>query len=325
MFKALVTDIDTPFDEDIHNIFSNRVAIKVAEKIDEEYLAEQVKDCDAVCSVFVNAKISEKVIQSGKKLKVIARFGVGVDNINVSAATKRGILVTNCPEYHLPSMPEHVIALLFALARNIPHADKHVRQGKWDHKEVMGIDIEGKTLGIVGFGRIGTILSRKAIGLGMNVITCDPYLTAVQAKSARVTKGELMEVMQKADFLSVNVPLNENTRGLINKDNIKQMKSSAYLINTARGPVVDEDALYDSLMNKQIAGAAMDVMAHEPPAKDHRFFALDNVIITPHCGGSTIEAFQRVGKTAAQSVIDVLEGKKAAFICNPDALKSASH
>lgn len=320
MFKVLMTDDPSPFANAIQRWFAEKCEWEVAESHDENYLTEQVAHCDALCSVWVWAKISQKVMEAGKKLKVIARFGVGTDNIDVDCATQRGIVVTNAPLYHLPSMPEHVIALMFALARNIAQADRSVRAGRWNHQEVLGTEVQGKTLGILGLGRIGSGLARKAVGLGMKVIAYDAYLTAEQIDLDGVGVVDFETVIAEADFLSVNVPLNDETRHLINADVLDRMKSSAYLINTSRGPVVDEEALYDALVGDEIAGAGLDVMGPEPPAKDHKLFGLDNVTITPHCGGSTAEAFERLGATAAKSVVDVLQGKTPQFVRNPEVL-----
>lgn len=247
-------------------------------------------------------------------------YGVGTDNIDVACAAERGIVVTNAPLYHLPSMPEHVIALLFALARNITKADRSVRAGRWNHEEVIGTDVEGKTLGILGLGKIGSLVAKKAMALGMNVVGYDAYLSGAQAGLEGVRVLDCDSVIREADFLSIHVPLCDQTRNLVNREVFAKMKNSAYLINTSRGPVVDEEALYDALVNKKIAGAALDVMSPEPPVKDHKLLGLDNVVITPHCGGSTAEAFGRLGTTAAKSVVDVLEGRKPQFVCNPEVL-----
>ena len=320
MFRALMTDEPTPFADAIEHWFAGKIEWTVAAERDEDYLAEQIRDCDALCSVWVWAKVSRKVIEASKELKVIARFGVGTDNIDVACATERGIVVTNAPSYHLPSMPEHVIALLFALARNVARADRSVRAGRWNHQEVLGTEVEGKTLGILGLGKIGSLLAKKAVALGMNVIAYDAYLSGEEVSLEGVRIMDCDSVIGQADFLSINVPLCDETRNLVNAEVLGKMKSSAYLINTSRGPVVDEEALYDALAGNKIAGAALDVMAPEPPAKDHKLFSLDNVVITPHCGGSTVEAFQRLGASAAKSVVDVLQGRKPDFVSNPEVL-----
>ena len=320
MFKVLITDAYITFDDANKHYFKGKVESDVAENYDENHLVDRIKDCDALCSVFVFAKITQKVIEAAKKLKVIARYGVGTDNIDVKFATERGIVITNCPLYHLPSMPEHVIALLFALARRITIADRSVRDGRWNHKEALGIDLEGKTLGILGLGNIGSLVARKATALGLKAIGYDLFANAEQLAFEGIEVTDFDSVVKKADFLSVNVPLCEETINLINAEVFNNMKKNAYLINTSRGRVVDEEALYEALLNKSIAGAALDVMATEPPDRKNKLFAFDNVIITPHCGGSTLEAFQRLGATAAKSIVDVLEGRKPEYVCNPDVL-----
>lgn len=322
MLKALVTDCNTPFDDANSQIMGEKVELIFAEKFEEDHLIDKVRDCDALCSIFVFAKITRRIIEAGKKLKVIARYGVGTDNIDVKAATEQGIVVTNCPRYHLPTMPEHIIALMFALARKVTIADKSVRNSQWNHELAMGVDIEGKTLGIVGFGKIGSTLAAKATALGMKVIAYDSCFSPDQKHIDGVEIKSFEDIVKESDFLSINVPLTETTRNLFNSSVLKKMKKNSYLINTSRGAVIDEDAMYDALVNNRIAGAALDVMAKEPPDKNHKLFSLNNVIITPHCGGSTVEAFRRVGDTAAKSIIDVLCGKKPEYACNPEVLRT---
>ncbi|MBN1437205.1 MAG: hydroxyacid dehydrogenase [Sedimentisphaerales bacterium] len=318
MNKALVVDTLPLFEREKRDIFAGQLELKMAESKDPQYLAEAVADCDAILVAL--SKIPANVIEAGKKLRVIARYGIGTDNIDIAQATAQGIVVTYCPEYHLPTAPEHVLALMFALARKICLGDLSVRQGNWDHTVAMGVDIEGKTLGILGLGRIGTKLAQKAAALGMNVIGYDPLVKAEQLNGLDIDVVDFDTVVKSADFLSICMPLTDQTQGLINASVFARMKDSAFLINNARGPIVDENDLYDALKGNVIAGAALDVMTQEPPGPGHKLYELDNVIITPHCTGSTVESMQRVEMTAAQSAVDVLAGKKPKYIRNPEVL-----
>lgn len=315
-----MTEKGAQFEEQKRRYFDGVLQPKVAERLDEDYLAEQVVGCDALMSVYVFAKITRRVIEAGGTLKVIARYGVGTDNIDVAAATERGIVVTYLPSYHLPSVPELAIALLFALARRIPAGDRHVRAGQWRGELFCGVDVEGKTLGLLGLGRTGAMVARKALALGMKVVGYDASLGPEQVGIERLRHEGFDTVVREADFLSVHVPLTDQTRNLIDASVLARMKPTAYLINTARGPIVDEEALYDALKQQRIAGAALDVMATEPPGPHHKLYGLDNVIFTPHVGGTTVEATDRAVMTAAKSVVDVLRGRTPEYVRNPEVL-----
>jgi D-3-phosphoglycerate dehydrogenase / 2-oxoglutarate reductase len=320
MFKGLMTEKGALFDEQKRRVLDGVVEVEIAQSHDEEYLTRVVSDYHALFSVYVFAKITRRIIEAGRNLKVIARYGVGTDNVDIKAATEHGIVVTYLPRYHLPSVPEHVIALILALARKIPACDRSVKSGHWNHEEFCGIDIEGKTLGILGMGRIGLMLAHKVMALGMKVIGYDPYWEAKTIEMEQIQIRDFETVVREADFLSVNMPLTAETRNIIGTGVFQIMKPVAFLINTARGPIVDEDALYDALVRGRIAGAALDVMSQEPPGANHKLYQLDNVIITPHVGGSTQESWERAAMTAAKSAVDVLQGKKPEFVKNPEVL-----
>jgi D-3-phosphoglycerate dehydrogenase / 2-oxoglutarate reductase len=320
MFKGLQTETGFPFEKDNQEIFKGILETVATQSHDENHLIDLVRDCDAFLSIYTPAKVTRKVIEAGKKLKVIGRYGVGTDNIDVSAATENGIAVVNCPIYHIPSVPEHVIGLMSALARRIPAADRSVRQGQWNHENFVGTEIEGKTLSILGLGRIGATLAKKAIGLGMTVLGYDPYVPAVKADIPGLRIVSFDQAVAEADFLAIGIPLTDETRNSIGEKVFSIMKKTACVINTARGPIVDEAALYSALKSGRIAGAALDVMATEPPGVNHKLYEFDNVIITPHTAGSTKESFARLGGLVARDVVSVLQGKMPRHLFNPKVL-----
>jgi D-3-phosphoglycerate dehydrogenase / 2-oxoglutarate reductase len=320
MFKAVQTETGFPFEKDNQEVFKGILETIPTQSHDENHLIDRVQDCDAFLSIYTPAKVTRKVIEAGKKLKVIGRYGVGTDNIDVSAATEYGIAVVNCPIYHIPSVPEHILALIFALARKIPAADRSVRRGQWNHENFVGTEIEGKTLSILGLGRIGAALAKKAIGLGMTVLGYDPYVPAGKADIPGLRIVSFDQAVTEADFLAVGMPLTDETRNSIGEKIFSRMKKTACLINTARGPIVDEAALYNALKSGRIAGAALDVMATEPPGANHKLYEFDNVVITPHTGGSTKESFARLGGLVARDVVSVLQGKMPRHLFNPKVI-----
>ena len=321
MYKALITEPMPLFEEERKRYYDGILEVTIAERIDEDYLVKAIDDFDVLMVVY--AKVTKRIIDAGKKLKVIARYGIGTDNIDVDYATTRSIPVVYSPEYHIPSVPEHILALMFALARRVTKADYSVKSGNWDYREFAGVDIEGKTLGIIGFGRIGRALAKKAFALGMKVICYDPYIADVDAHiSKHVQFDSFDNVVSNADFLSICAPLTSLTKGLINRDVFAKMKPSSYLINTARGAIVSESDLYEALSNNTIAGAAIDVMEQEPPAVDNKLFNLQNIIITPHIAWFTEEATQRLEFTVAKGIIDVLNDKTPEYVANPEVFKN---
>jgi D-3-phosphoglycerate dehydrogenase len=251
-------------------------------------------------------KVTREIIEAADKLRVIGRAGVGVDNIDVDAATRRGILVVNSPEGNIVSTAEHTIAMLLALVRHIPRADNLLRSGVWA-RELKGSQIRNKTLGIIGLGRVGTEVAEMAKGLRMNVISYDPMVAESRAERLGVKMVELETLLSESDFITVHVPLNPKTRGLIGKDQLKLMKPTARLINCARGGIVDEVALYEALEQGCLAGAAIDVFTQEP-AQDNILLRSDKVIVTPHLAASTVEAETSCSIDIAEQVIAVLKG-----------------
>jgi D-3-phosphoglycerate dehydrogenase len=268
-------------------------------------LANALIDADAVI-VRSASRITRESLAGSQRLRVIGRAGVGVDNIDVDAATERGIAVLNAPSGNTTSAAELAFALLLALARRVPMADRSMKDGLWDRKSLGGIELYGKTLGLVGAGRIGAAVARRAKAFGMKVVAYDPYLTAERAESLDIELGTLDGVLERADVISLHVPLTDATRNLLGVTQLRKMKPNAFLVNAARGGVVDEVALHRALTEGWIAGAALDVFAEEPPGPDHPLRSLTNVVLTPHLGAATIEAQENVAIEIAAAVRSAL-------------------
>ncbi len=250
--------------------------------------------------------VTEEVIAAANSLKVIGRAGIGVDNIDVPAATKRGIVVMNTPAGNNVTTAEHAISMMLALARCIPQATASMKSGKWEKGRFTGVEVFNKTLGVVGLGNIGSLVAERALGLKMRVLAYDPFISAEVARRLGVELGSLDEVIARADFITIHVPLLPETRGLIGAAAFAKMKKGVRLINCARGGIVDEDALASAIGNGVVAGAALDVFAEEPPPKDHPLLKLDQVICTPHLGAATDEAQINVAKAIAEQVVNFL-------------------
>jgi D-3-phosphoglycerate dehydrogenase len=271
---------------------------------DKEKLAAAVGNYDGL-AIRSATKVTSKVIEQARNLKVIGRAGIGVDNVDISAATARGIIVMNTPFGNSITTAEHAISLMLALARQIPEADASTRAGKWEKNKFMGVEIFGKTLGVVGCGNIGSIVADRAIGLRMKVIAFDPFLSHERADDLGVEKVEVDELFRRADFITLHTPLTDKTRNIINAKAIRTMKKGARIINCARGGLVDEAALYEALKNGQVAGAAFDVFVTEP-ATENPLFNLPNVVCTPHLGAATSEAQENVALQIAEQMSDYL-------------------
>ncbi|WP_319562646.1 hydroxyacid dehydrogenase [Marispirochaeta sp.] len=282
--------------------------IKMGSGITVEDIVKDVADCDAILAR--TAPFPAEVLEAGKKLKVIGRHGVGVDNIDVKKAEELGIWVTNSPESNSNTVAEHAIGLIVALAHNIVRSDKAFRAGDFEiRNRVKGSDLEGKVLGVLGMGKIGRLVARKAHhGLGMKVIGYDPFLKADQFPEWVSKVDDWDEIFRDSDFLTIHIPATPNTKNSIGAKEFGLMKKGACVINAARGEVVDEPALVEALKNGKIAGAGLDVFAEEPPAKDHPFFGMDNVVVTPHNAALTTECMIRMATHAAQGIHEVLTG-----------------
>jgi D-3-phosphoglycerate dehydrogenase len=272
----------------------------------EDELIARIGELDALI-VRSQTKVTAKALAAGTRLKVIGRAGVGVDNVNVEAATERGIVVMNTPGGNTISTAEHTFSLLLSLARRIPQAHASIVAGKWDRKSFEGTELCHKTLGIVGMGRIGGEVARRAIAFGMNVIAFDPYLVQSRARSLQVELADDLDaLLTRADFITVHMPLTSETNKIIGAAAIAKCKPGVRIINCARGGLVDEAALLAGLQSGQVAGAALDVYEKEPPADDFPFRSLPNVVLTPHLGASTAEAQESVGIEIAQAISEFL-------------------
>ena len=248
-------------------------------------------------------KATPRLIEAAKNLRVIGRAGVGVDNVDVDAATKRGIIVMNTPGGNTISTAEHAFSLMMSIARNIPQADASVKGGKWDRKSFEGVELYGKTLAILGMGRIGTEFARRAISFGMRVLAYDPYLSQSRARSLQVELVErLDEIVPLADFITLHMPLTAETKHMLNCERLAKAKRGVRIVNCARGGLIDEAALFDALKSRHVAAAALDVFEQEPPPADYPLRALPNIVFTPHLGASTSEAQENVGIEVAQQI-----------------------
>jgi D-3-phosphoglycerate dehydrogenase len=249
---------------------------------DKEKLLEIIGQYDGL-AIRSATKATEKLIAAATNLKVIGRAGIGVDNVDIPAASRRGIIVMNTPFGNSITTAEHAIALMFAVARQLPAADASTQAGKWEKSKFMGVEITGKTLGVIGAGNIGGIVCRKAIGLGMHVLAYDPFLSRERAEEMGVTKVELDELLARADFITLHVPMTDKTRGILNAEAIARTKPGVRIINCARGGLVDEAALAEAIRSGHVAGAGFDVFETEP-ATESPLFGLENVVCTPHLG-----------------------------------------
>src|SRR5579871_2970782 len=272
--------------------------------LSKEELLAIISDYDGM-AVRSATKVTAEVIKAAKKLKVIGRAGIGVDNVDVPAATAAGVIVMNTPFGNSITTAEHAIALMMALARELPAANTSTHSGKWEKNRFMGVELTGKTLGLIGAGNIGSIVADRAKGLRMKVVAYDPYLSAERAADLGIEKVELNELLARADFVTLHTPLTHETRGIISADAINRMKKGARLINCARGGLVDEVALKIALDNGHLAGAALDVFEEEP-AKSNILFGIDKVVATPHLGASTSEAQENVALQVAEQISDYL-------------------
>ena len=267
-------------------------------------------------------QVNQALLDAGKNLIVVGRAGVGVDNIDVAAATQRGITVVNAPTTNIVAAAEHAVAILWALARNIPQADASMRRGEWKREQFSGVELVGKRLGLVGLGRVGSEVARRAVGLGMEVVAFDPYVSPERAAQMQVKMVSFDDVLATSDFVSLHAPVTKETKKLLGAEEFAKFKKGARLVNAARGALLDENALLDALDSGQLAGAALDVFEHEP-TKNERLLQHVRVVLTPHIGGSTAEAATRVSLEIAEEVLAVLQGRPAKFAVNAPMVSPA--
>jgi D-3-phosphoglycerate dehydrogenase len=272
-----------------------------------EELIKEIPSYDALI-VRSATKVTADVIKAGTSLKVIGRAGVGLDNVNIQAATEKGIIVMNSPGGNIISTAEHTIALLFALARHVSPAHQSMQKGIWEKKKYTGVEINGKTLGVIGLGRVGLEVSRRAKGIGMKVLAYDPFISRDKAHAFGIELVDLKDIYSQAHFITIHTPLTNETRNMIDAKAISLMRDGVRIINCARGGIVDEKALYEALKSKKVAGAALDVFEKEP-LQDSPLLGLDNVVLTPHLAASTLEGQENVALEIAQEVLDALKGR----------------
>lgn len=270
-----------------------------------------------------STQVTAALIAAADSLKVIARAGVGIDNVDVAAATQRGIIVVNAPTGNVSAAAEHTLALLLALARHIPAARQTLAQGGWNRNAFMGVELRGKTLGLIGLGRVAGQVAARVLGLNLRVLAYDPYVSADYAGNIGVELVDLDRLLAESDFISVHLPLNEATRGLLDARRLAQCKPGVRLINTARGGIIDEEALLPALDSGHVAGAALDVFTQEPLPPDSPLRTHPRLIVTPHIGGSTAEAQDQVAIDAAEQVVDVLAGRPARYAVNAPLIPSS--
>lgn len=306
MLKVLVSDpiSDLGIEQLVH---AEDVAIDKKTGLSEEELIQIIGDYDALL-VRSQTKVTEKIMNAATKLKVIGRAGVGVDNINLDAATSRGIIVINAPDGNTITTCEHAFAMMMALARHIPQAYAKTITGTWDRK-FLGVELRNKKLGVLGMGRIGSEVAKRAKAFGMDILGYDPFLTEERAEKLGVTLATVDQVVREADFITVHTPLTPETKHMISTAQFNVMKKGMRIINCARGGVVDEVALVKAIDDGIVAGAAFDVFEKEPPEADHPFLNHPNIIVTPHLGASTVEAQENVAIDVSEQVLHILRNE----------------
>ena len=324
MARAKVFVTRKLFDEAI-SLIEEYADVEVYESEEEpapyDLILEKVRDIDGLLCLLTD-KIDARIIEAGERLKVISNYAVGYDNIDVEVATKRGIYVTNTPGVLTETTADLAWAILMAIARRVVEADKYVRAGRWVHawgpKMMLGSDVHGKTLGIVGLGRIGSAVARRAKGFNMRVIYYDVFRREDLERELGLEYKPLEELLKEADYVTLHVPLTKETYHLIGERELDLMKPTAYLINTSRGAVIDQKALYKALKERRIAGAALDVFEKEPIDPDDPLLKLDNVVLTPHIGSASIETRKKMAMIAAENLVSVLRGVEPPNLVNPE-------
>ncbi len=288
----------------------------------EVNLLKMIGEYDAVVAGV--DEYTARVLDSAKNLKILARYGVGIDNVDLEAATRNGIIVTYTPGANTNAVAEHAFALILALARDIPKLNEAGKQGIWGKGRGLGRELRGKVLGIIGLGRIGRIVAEIAKGFGMTVIAYSPRVPKEEAEKLGIKLVSLEELLSVADVISIHTSMSPEKYHMIGERELKMMKKTAYIVNTARGELVDEAALVKALKEGWIAGAALDVLEKEPPPPDSELLKLENVIITPHAGAHTWEAVKNMGDMVTEDIIAVLRGEKPNYIANPEVLGRAN-
>jgi D-3-phosphoglycerate dehydrogenase len=325
-----VTDIDLkdiPYEAPVRILVADPIAedgvaalsihgaeVDVKTGLSPDQLKSIIGEYDALV-VRSETKVKADVLAAAERLRVVGRAGVGVDNIDLDAATEKGVVVVNAPTGNTISAAEHAIALMLALARHIPEANASLRSGKWERSKFMGLEVRGKTLGVIGLGQVGSEVARRGRGLEMRVIAYDPFVPEERARVIGADLVTMPELLRESDFISVHTTLTDGTKSLIGEKELRAMKNTARVVNTARGGIINETALEKALREGWIAGAALDVFTTEP-VTDHPLFKAENIVVTPHLGASTAEAQERVAVDVAEQVLAVLAGEPARYAVN---------
>lgn len=317
MKRVLVSD---PLSEKGIEVLKKCAEVDVKTGLSPDELKSIINEYDALI-VRSQTQVTADIIEAGKNLSIIGRAGVGVDNIDLNTATNNGIIVVNSPTGNTTSAAEHAIALMFALARHIPNANASLKAGEWKRSNFMGTELRGKTLGIIGLGNVGAEVARRAHGLGMELIGYDPFISSERASNLHVIVKELDSVIKEADFITLHIPLLESTKGIIGEKQLKNVKSGVRIINTARGGLIDEEALLKAIDDGRVAGAAVDVFPVEP-CTDSILFQHPSIIVTPHLGASTKEAQSLAAVEVANQIVDVFSGQPARFAVNAPFIAS---
>jgi len=322
MKKEFKVFIPEPEWEESHKVLEEIAEVKIGEPdvvYTESQLIKEITDVDALI-ITSQHHVSRKVIEAARKLKVIVKYGSkpGIDNVNLNAATEKGIVVCYTPYANSDSVAEHTIALILALLKKLDTMSFRLRQGKWRDKSLLGYELLGKTVGIIGLGSVGCKVAEKIRGFGVKLTAYDPYVSKETAKRVGVRLVDLETLLKESDILTIHAALTERTVHLIGEKELKLVKKSAFIINTARGAIIDEKALIKALKEGWIAGAALDVFEEEPPKPDNPLLKMDNVLVTPHFASCTYEAYQREAFMAAEEVLRVLQGMKPNFVVNPE-------
>lgn len=315
--KILVSD---PIAEEGLEILKAEHDVDVNTGLSEDELVSIIPGYDALV-IRSGTKVTEKIINAADRLKIVGRAGVGVDNIDVPAATRKGIIVANTPEGNTISAAEHTIAMMLALSRNVPQANASLKAGKWERKLFTGSEVRGKVLGTIGLGRVGIGVVKRAQGLEMKIIAYDPFIPKQRAKELGIELVDLETVLRKSDYITVHTPLTDETRGMVSDPQFEMMKPGVRIVNCARGGIIDEDALVRAVNKNQIAGAALDVFVNEPPTGS-QLLDLDRVIVTPHLGASTAEAQVAVAVDVADQVLSALRGESVTSAINLPHIQS---
>ena len=314
--KILVSD---PLAEDGLQILRSEHEVDVRTGLAPQELAGIIAEYDAL-AIRSGTKVTEEIIEAADRLKIIGRAGVGVDNIDIAAATRKGIIVANTPEGNTISAAEHTIAMMFAMTRNIPQANASMKANEWNRKQFMGSEIREKVLGVVGLGRVGIEVAKRVHGMEMKIIAYDPFIPAQRAKELGIELTDLDTVLKQADYITVHTPLTSETRDLIDDAKFGIMKPGVRIVNCARGGIINEDALARAVSDGKVAGAALDVFVNEPPTGSP-LLELDNVIVTPHLGASTAEAQVAVAVDVAKQILAALRGESVKSAINLPSIR----